>query len=420
MLKYGSKLILAIMVLIGLSNYAFAEDAPAPAPAAGSGAPSAPAPKWYDVVTVSGMADVYIANNGNGSTNGTGVGTNTTTGFTPDSSEFALSLFELNLEKKPSKDSPTGFYIGLWGGQTAQATLPTAPLGNASGAAINSNSKESAFQGIFRQIYGSILLTPEFQIDLGKFATPIGIEVAESNANWNYSRGLLYNFGEPVVHTGLRATYTFNDSLSAMFCAVNGWNNDYNTTTGKGLHGQIAYAPIKALPLVANYYVGTESNGTTVTGAGGVVTPVMGSRTLLDLNATFNVTDTFAIAASYDNGNQSNGALANATTGIVAGTTANWNGFAVYAKYSGSLPFLTAIALRYESYSDPQGFTTQLAGGQTLTEGTITLEKKVDAALLRLEGRQDSSNQKFFNVAGNPNTTSQTQTLVLFSGVFAF
>ena len=39
-------------------------------------------------------------------------------------------------------------------------------------------------------------------LDLGKFDTPYGAEVAESHLNMNYTRGLLYA-SQPVFHTSI-------------------------------------------------------------------------------------------------------------------------------------------------------------------------------------------------------------------------
>ncbi len=44
------------------------------------------------------------------------------------------------------------------------------------------------------------------QIDAGKFVTPIGAEVIESQDNWNYTRSTLFGYAIPFYHTGLRAT----------------------------------------------------------------------------------------------------------------------------------------------------------------------------------------------------------------------
>ena len=50
------------------------------------------------------------------------------------------------------------------------------------------------------------------QVDAGKFVTHMGFEVIESKDNWNYSRGLLFQFAIPYFHTGVRVTGPINDN----------------------------------------------------------------------------------------------------------------------------------------------------------------------------------------------------------------
>ena len=44
------------------------------------------------------------------------------------------------------------------------------------------------------------------QCDVGKFVTPIGAEVIESQDNWNYTRSILFGYAIPFYHVGVRAT----------------------------------------------------------------------------------------------------------------------------------------------------------------------------------------------------------------------
>ena len=62
-------------------------------------------------------------------------------------------------------------------------------------------------------------------VTVGKFVTPMGAEVIESNANWNYSRGLLFDYAIPFFHFGASAKYAFNSKWAVTGYLVNGWNN---------------------------------------------------------------------------------------------------------------------------------------------------------------------------------------------------
>lgn len=390
MYKIAGQLVLGLFVVFGLTQVAVAEEA---APAANAAAATAPAPaavpppKWFEVVNVSGLIDAYYTYNGNGYR---GMGDNQYLGFAPDSNEFSAALFELNFEKKPTTEHPTGFYVGLMAGTTAYL--------------IDQAGDKTPYSGLLRQVYGSLLLAPSLQLDIGKFVTMMGAEVIESNANWNYTRSLLFTYAIPFDHAGARLTYTVNDALYIQGHIINGWNNVMNHTSGKGACVQVGVTPIKPLPIVLNYMTGSESAATNATGQ----LANIGSRSLFDAVVTYNATDTLSFMVNYDNGTQGNGSA--------TGGAANWSGVAGYTRYTGTMPFLSAVALRYESFNDADGFTTLTK--QTLNEGTITLEKAVEGALLRLDVRQDSSDQKSFTVPDG--TKSQSQLTVTFGAVFTF
>ncbi len=350
--------------------------------------PAAPPPsKWFETVNVSGLVDAYYTYNGNGYR---GMGDNQYLGFSPDSNEFSAALFELNFEKKPTAERPAGFYVGLMAGTTPYL--------------IDQAGDKTVYSGLLRQAYGSLLIAQGMQLDIGKYVTLMGAEVIESNTNWNYTRSILFSYAEPVLHSGARLTYTVNEALYIQGHIINGWNNVINHTGGKGVCVQVGVTPIKPLPIVLNYMTGSESAAANAAGQ----LDAIGTRSLFDAVATLNAADTLSFMVNYDNGTQSNGSA--------AGGSANWSGVAGYAKYSGAMPFLSAIAIRYEVYEDTDGFTTGTK--QTLNEGTITLEKAVDGALLRLDIRKDSSNQNVFTVSDG--TTSQSQLTATFGAVFAF
>ena len=90
------------------------------------------------------------------------------------------------------------------------------------------------------------------QIDVGKFVTPAGAEVIETNQNWNYSRSLLFYDAIPYYHFGARAKYTFNDKWSITGYATNGWNNVVTTNTGKTGGFSLAWNATKKITLTEN------------------------------------------------------------------------------------------------------------------------------------------------------------------------
>ncbi len=70
--------------------------------------------------------------------------------------------------------------------------------------------------------------------EAGRFVTLLGAEIIPvyNNQNFNESRGLLFNLGEPLTHTGIRASYTFNDYVSATAGLNNGWDDPAANSNG--------------------------------------------------------------------------------------------------------------------------------------------------------------------------------------------
>jgi hypothetical protein len=81
-----------------------------------------------------------------------------------------------------------------------------------------------------------------FTFDLGKFDTIYGAEVADSQLNFNYSRGLLYWLAQPAFHTGLRVNAAFSQNFWLTGLLANGWNNSIDNNFGKTLGLQVSAA----------------------------------------------------------------------------------------------------------------------------------------------------------------------------------
>ena len=66
----------------------------------------------------------------------------------------------------------------------------------------------------------------KLQLDVGKFVTPIGAEVIESQDNWNYTRSILFGYAIPFYHVG-RARDARRERQGSPLAGylVNGWNN---------------------------------------------------------------------------------------------------------------------------------------------------------------------------------------------------
>jgi Putative beta-barrel porin-2, OmpL-like. bbp2 len=101
--------------------------------------------------------------------------------------------------------------------------------------------------------------------DLGKFDTNFGAEVADSQLNFNYTRGLLYWLAQPAFHTGLRVNANFTPNFWLTGFVANGWNNSVDNNMGKSfglqLSGSVPGKDAEAPPLLdahLGYMLGPE------------------------------------------------------------------------------------------------------------------------------------------------------------------
>jgi hypothetical protein len=220
-----------------------------------------------------------------------------------------------------------------------------------------------------------------------------GQEVIETKDNWNYSRGLLFALAIPYYHTGLRAAYSINDTVSVTGFLVNGWNNAQDNNTGKTIGGQIILKPNARLSIIENYTAGPEQTDDNDDW-----------RHLSDTIVTYTVTPKVSLAANYDYAQDN-----------VAGKTIQVQGIAGYLRYQANDWF--ALSPRFEYFDDEDGFSTGTA--QKLKEATVTAEfKHKDGIIMRLEYRGDFSDSTFFSKRlGEPVKNQNTFTVGL---IYAF
>jgi hypothetical protein len=282
--------------------------------------------------------------------------------FDGPANQFSLNLVELTLEKPPeAAKSRLGYHVALGFGQAMNVVNAAEPGG-------------LGFAQYLKEAYLSYLAPvgrSGLQVGFGKFVTPHGAEVIETKDNWNYSRGLLFTYAVPFYHFGLRAKYVFSGKYALSGYLVNGWNNVVDNNTGKTVGVSFGWNPHKKFGLVQNYMAGPETAGTN-----------QHWRQLSDTVATISPTNRLWFIVNYDYGRGDR----------LAGVSApvSWTGWAAYLRYA--FKDRNALALRYEWYSDPDGFTTGTA--QQVKELTGTFEHRVAHHLTgRLEFRRDYSNQ---------------------------
>lgn len=288
---------------------------------------------------------------------------------------FSLSLAEVAFAKAVTPESRVGFRVDLDFGKTADLV-----------AAFEPESNGSEIYKHVQQGYAS-LLTGKVQWDFGKFVTPIGAEVIESQDNWNYTRSILFGYAIPFNHTGLRATWAASDKVSLAGYLVNGWNAGSEINGDKTFAVNATLKPSPKFTWYVNYMGGKEvEDGDT--------------RNLFDTTASLALTDKFTVMANYDYGKEGD---------------VKWWGVAGYAKYQASPEW--ALAGRYEYVDDTEGgFMLLGTTGQSLT---VTSDHTIAGALrARLEYRTDFADEELF--PKDDGTFSKSQTSLTVGIVVAF
>ncbi len=333
---------------------------PTPAPTPAPEATPAPEPAKIDV---GGYVDTYYGYNFNKVDP-------LLRSFDVQHNTFVLSAAEVNFTKAPTKDSPVGFRTDLFFGRAADLTAAFEP---------SSDGKE-VFKHV-QQAYVS-LLTGKVQWDAGKFVTPAGAEVIESQDNWNYTRSILFGYAIPFYHLGVRASVPVSDKVSLGGYLLNGWNNASEINGNKTVGLSATVKPSASLTWVANYLVGKETAGSSE------------NRHLFDTTLTVAATSKLSLMANVDYGKEGE---------------VSWWGVAAYAKLQATPAW--ALVGRYEYLDDSDGgFMTIGSKAQSLT---LTSDHLIAGALkARLEYRLDFTDGDFFEKSDGSLTDKQSTVTV--------
>ena len=267
---------------------------------------------------------------------------------------FSLSLAEVAFTKLPTPESKVGFRVDLDFGKTADLVASFEP---------EENGKE-IYKHI-QQAYGS-LLTGKVQWDVGKWVTPIGAEVIESQDNWNYTRSILFGYAIPFYHAGVRATINASPKVTLGAQLLNGWNNGSEINENKTIGVSATIKPTDKVTWIANYMVGKETAGSD------------DNRNLFDTTLTLTVSPKFSLMGNFDYGKESD---------------VSWWGIAAYAKLQPKPEW--ALVGRFEYLDDTDGgFMTF---GQKAQTFTLTSDHLIAGSLkARIEYRLDKTDDDFF------------------------
>lgn len=255
----------------------------------------------------------------------------------------------------------------------------------------------------FPQAYLQYVKGP-FTFMAGTFLTLIGYEVIDPTQDVNFSRSVLF-YNTPNTHTGIRGIYALNDKISITAGINNGWDNIRDWGRRKTVEFSFAYTVNPLFSFSINALNGQE-RATPRTDFG-----PLGIRTLIDLIATYNVTDKLTLVANYDNGWQTKAAL---PTGIDG--RAKWQGIAGYINYKFTDKWSSSV--RGEIFEDSNGFRTGVR--QNWRAATVTVGyAPIKNAEIHAEVRRDFSNQNAFTNSHLVDTNDVGQSFAL-EGYYKF
>lgn len=376
---------ICLLAIVSLTSVMYAEgpDDQAPAPDSSAAAAAAPAPTpppEYRGFVFSGLIDGYITDNTNHPSGGPLGAYNQLQNFDIINGQPELSLIKFTVDKS---DSVFGFHFDVGTGETMRLIHSFDP-------AVSDHKALRYFEQMYliakpKNMHGT-------EIDFGTFVTSAGAEVIESNANWNYSRSLLFAWALPYYHFGVKVTTPVNKVWTVGVQLVNPWNetDGGHRFTNVGLTSAVVKGPYNWF---VNYYVGP--NNPVVAGL-----PSSGIRHLVDTTLLVNANDHLSFYLNGDYGRNND----------PFGGHATWGGVAASAKYQVNKKF--ALTGRGEFFKDAEGFSTGAA--QDLGEFTGTGEYKINNMLItRLEARRDISSIRFFNKGAVPSSEYGQTTLTL-------
>ena len=345
-------------------------------------------------ITVNGFADAYYSYNFTNSANGAnGTGNNTSLYFdNAQDDTFALGLAELSA-------AATQGEVGL-------RLVLADSAGNALGL---SNPGIDLLQAYATYSPG------EWSFKAGKFPTWMGNEAIESQANWNYTHSLFFQYGIPHWHTGVSVGYAPATQFGVTAYAVEGWNNNPAPVGGPDL-GKTYGLDIRIAPdSVWNFGLkGIAGPAALDGGSAALGTFSSEAKFVGEIVIHFNATDKWAFAADAGYVGQ---IIPGAKTDALFQKGKDAWFTTVYGRYQFEADW--AVALRVEDVDEDQdllGFYGGIGSLGTATdveawETTLTLEHQLSPNLLvRLEPRWDLAS------SGNIGYSSTTAPMGPFAG----
>lgn len=330
---------------------------------------------WFELITLNGFASVGYTWN----TNDPLSRLTKYRSFDYDHNTVGLHGAELVLQKAVADKGDFGFRLDVTYGNIARGSTARGLFRDPTTGASSDIDVQQALLSYI------IPLGRGLRVDVGKFVTPVGVEVIDGfdGFNDNFSRSWLFTYG-PFTHTGLKLSYNFHDWVTGSVYLLNGWDNVIDNNAAKSFAVSLALTPSPKLAVYFNYVGGPERDNQN-----------QDFRHLADLVAIYKPHWRFTLIANIDFGYESNGIEEPdpISMGMTRRRDASWLFAVLYARTQIVKRF--GLTLRGELFYDFDGNRTGTA--QRLMSLTLTPELKVlDNLFFRAEGRIDQSDQFVF------------------------
>ncbi|MGR8934424.1 MAG: porin [Gammaproteobacteria bacterium] len=232
---------------------------------------------------------------------------------------------------------------------------------------LHITSHEDRFYGIaLPQAYAEFNLPFGNGIDIkaGHFYTIIGYEVVTAPDNFFITKPYTMQYGEPFTHTGILASYTFNDNWSASAGAVTGgntggWDGSWDSGVGN-------WAFLGGVTWTSD---DTNTSLTLSSTAGERSETSSDAWAMYSLVGKHNFTDQLHFIIQHDNGWADNVITGNGLTSGRGNEDARWYGINTYLLYD--VNDKVSAGIRGEWFRDHNGFKV-LGPGRCIAATTAT------------------------------------------------
>ena len=268
--------------------------------------------------------------------------------------------------------------------------------GDVSGVVALWMQGQSGLSGMNLLVANATYNAGQFSFMGGRFGDWMGNEAFDTNANWNYSHSLLYNFTLPLWLQGVNVTYTPSDSIMVKAYATEGWVADPGNFVdyGKTYGLQIGLKPDSNWGVKLNGILGPN---------GGWFSDLEPGDSLYVGEAiiSYKASDDFSLALDGEYGgiDPVNGEVAPSANPLLIPPiplkTESFWGAALYGKYQIATDWNVALRLEELESNDNwlyKGGIPTVGGSPyvEIREATLTLSDQVTKNLLfRVEGRYD-------------------------------